>query len=1080
MIHYDYTGFGDGIENTYFYPTVFFVPSDITTNLVPATRGLFTIPLGRIYNETIEEQKVFVIENQAVYSDMFIDFISMRHPFSITAESSAFEDGKIIKNYSISDFDFHVEEGSAIIGEEVVPVAPYDFTAKGNTWVYCSLNEDNGTAEIKESEKELQYFVAEEKTYNHLIGIIEYDKDYSGLIIQQKVFQEIASGADTYKIKIVQNDVKPDFLSAKILVDEASEDYPLSSYGKSLIGAEAPSSEVNEEGLSGTTYQFKPIWLYKEISDFKDDKAQVLSHDKSGQLEWIKGYEIELTGSLKDWMQIEEMSGSQYLRWRPEFDLQETAPGEEYLPFYFMSSVKKKKNDKIDKTQVLSGLSFGIDEEKINGIMSWDFLSGYPKCETPPPSSEQVSSWVFAGCEETGLSWKPLADPSGNIILSGSLEDDFEIVKTTSGNVLRWKPEYDEERIPINYFLGEDSETGKWMKWTWFPEGDEKGGIMTWNFPEDSFGEPKLSIPPEETEEVSSFVLAGSKESGLSWMPYITSDFELSGSIENLFELVNDEESGTKVLRVVTEFEELTEPQFYFVNLENDGTLNYSTFIGEPESHGVEGVLVWDYEYGEMNTIITPDYDEEEDFILAGNKEDGMYFVPLNESISSQISEVSGEFYKVAVDEGDLSGDYLYYKLSSISGSINIEVDGSEDWDTVNLEIEPSYFYSSDESIAIEATEDGLDFTISSYLVQVNEGDLPSYLIDKITSASGSLIIEQGEDGEQMTVNAEINPEYFYSSEGSISIEATEEGLDFNLSSYFVQVSEGDLPEYLADKITSASGSLIVDIGENGEGQTVNVEINPEYFFSSDGTVAIEATEDGLDFTLSSAVVSVTEDDLPQFLSDKITSASGSLVVDIGENGEGQTVNLEINPEYFFSSDGTVSIEATEDGLDFTLSSAVVSVTEDDLPQFLSDKISSSQQSLIVDIGENGEGQTVNLEINPEYFFSSDETILIEATEEGIDLKDTCKTKVQEDDESPGYLAEKIEIDPSLEGLITIENTGTQLLLKLAIQGSGLMKIENGQVSVLEAPAGGKYLLACDNGTFSWVEYADCENACDE
>ena len=942
LVQYDPYGVaeGGGTDNAYFPYFIYFLPGEATTHDAVHTRGVFTIPLGSIKKETVEENVSYSLTQQII-GDFTYSFQACNHPFSITAMTNAISTGDLKSTWSLSDFEFNVMSGSVIVEQTVVGVPQDTFSASTDTFIYCVVSEDE-TAVLSAATQEVPFFNGTDESghssWNYLIGKI-YNDDYSGVKIDQYIHSNFGTNGSANKVKSIEADGEADYLSGKLKFQEATDkkEFALSGYENGFIGGDLVSTQISVEGsdVKLTRYDIKPIWLYKEIFDFKDDKAQVLSHDNTGKLEWIPGYEIELTGSLKDWMQIEEISGSQYLRWRPEFDLEETAPGEEYLPFYFMSSVKKKKNDELDKTQVLSGLSFGIDEEKINGIMSWDFLSGYPKCETPPPSSDATSAWVFAGCKETGLSWTPLSALSGNLTVSGSLEYDFEVVSTTSGQVLRWHEEFSEEdKTPFNYILGQNGEDATFDKWTFLQEENEKASLFSWEYNEEGIGDVYLYTPPNKTEEISSYVLVGSAEEGFLWEPWIASDIELSGSIENIFEIVIDEETNKKILRVVTEFDETFE-EFHWVCLENDGTLNYFNFEGEPEDVGVESIQIWDHEAKEPFVMYTPDYKEDDIYLLGGDKENGLHWTPMFETIS-------GELYIVATDESDDQPSYLYDKLFSTSGSILVDLDASEGYSTVNLEINPDYFFSSDESIAIEATEDGLDFTISSYLVQVNEGDLPSYLIDKITSASGSLIIEQGEDGEQMTVN---------------------------------------------------------------------LEINPDYFFSSDGTVAIEATDEGLDFTLSSAVVSVTEDDLPQFLSDKITSASGSLIVDIGENGEGQTVNLEINPEYFFSSD---------------------------------------------------------------------ETIFIEATEEGIDLKDTCKTKVQEDDESPGYLAEKIDIDPSLEGLITIENTGTQLLLKLAIEGSGLMKIENGQVSVLEAPAGGKYLLACDNGTFSWVEYADCENACDE
>lgn len=226
-------------------------------------------------------------------------------------------------------------------------------------------------------------------------------------------------------------------------------------------------------------------------------------------------------------------------------------------------------------------------------------------------------------------------------------------------------------------------------------------------------------------------------------------------------------------------------------------------------------------------------------------------------------------------------------------------------------------------------------------------------------------------------------------------------------------------------------------------------------------------------------MVQVTSNDIPEFLSDKITSENGSLSASIGSNGEGETVNLEINPAYFYSSDGSISIEDTADGLDFTLSSAVVSVEEGDEPDFLSEKIQSDTDSILVDISSNGESEALTLDINPEYFESSDNSIIIEEGQDTLDFKATGKVACTSGDVLD-YLNQKINVDSSIASLITLEKQSSQILIKSALSGSGLLIINNGQISTVAIPNDGNYVLANTSGSLGWIAYADCDNACDQ
>ena len=966
VIKYDWTGEGDDFDNTFYQCNVYFSTAPITTNYIPAVRGFQTTIIGKINRDTTEDDKVvWSIVRQDLTSDLFLDFHAMMHPFSLTANSNAFTDGSLKNDYNLSDFSFHVQSGNVIVGEEIINVPESTFSASGSkTFVYCSINEDTLSASINPQQSQLQFHDTQNKTYNHLVGLIEFNAQQFGIAIDQYIYQEIGTGADTYKVKTISGDAQPDYLSAKFIFDEGKEEYPESGYTNTLIGGQCVSSAVTQQGLSGTQYKVKPIWMWMNIDDYDKNKEQYLTNSK-GSLKWAAGG-LEVSGSLKNWEEITEVSGNRILRWKPEYK-----PSGFAEKFYFMASYRND-DQQVTNRSVLSGLSFGksaLEEEK-DAVMIWSRENGEPYVTIPPPSSNISKEWCLVGEKTSGVVWKPYK--SANISLTGSIKNLFEIVDSASGNLLRVKTEYDE-------------------------------------------------------------------------------------SID----------------------------QFHFVNLEDDGTLSATSFFGDPDADGIASIMCWNYEALEPQVFFCQDESEDDDYILAGSKESGLYWVGLYAAISSEIMELSsylsGEIYKVKVTGQDPSAmflsDKIYSDLSSLI--ITVEEDVSVGDEYLNIEINPDYFYSEDDSIYIEETEDGLNFMVSSYLVQCSEtDDYPDFLSYKLTSENGSLTGYVIDDSGYEMVNIEINPDYFFSSDGSIFIEESEDGLDFTISSYMVQVQDGDLPEFLADKITSENGSLSAAIGENGEGMTVDLSINPDYFFSSDGSIYIEATEDGLDFTISSAIVSVSEDDeYPDYLGYKIDSENGSLSAEIVSNNGYEVFNLQINPGYFYSSDGTIGIEETQNGLDFTISSAVVSVFDGDLPQFLEDKITSENESLIVDQSSNGEGATVDLSINPEYFISSDESLDIEETEDGLDFTGAGRVQVTGEDD-PGYLEDKLVVDSSIASLIALEEDGGVLYITSALSGSGLLKVDNGQISFLTPPGSGKYLLACDNGTFSWVEYADCEDAC--
>jgi hypothetical protein len=88
------------------------------------------------------------------------------------------------------------------------------------------------------------------------------------------------------------------------------------------------------------------------------------------------------------------------------------------------------------------------------------------------------------------------------------------------------------------------------------------------------------------------------------------------------------------------------------------------------------------------------------------------------------------------------------------------------------------------------------------------------------------------------------------------------------------------------------------------------------------------------------------------------------------------------------------------------------------------------------------------------------------------------KVKCTEAD-TADYLNTKINIDQSIASLITLEKQDNQILIKSALESSGLLAVTNGVITPISTPTSGQFLLSYKNGSFSWIEYSDCENACE-
>lgn len=422
------------------------------------------------------------------------------------------------------------------------------------------------------------------------------------------------------------------------------------------------------------------------------------------------------------------------------------------------------------------------------------------------------------------LKWAPVSSNVPEIY--GSLTSILEIKeqKNDDGEVvpfIRYKPQY-EEQFPADdkfYFIVQNHQR-KITQWTWYQEEIGEGAFV-WNYEQK---QPLVHIPPEATDEVSAWVLTGAKQKNMQWMPY-TNDanpLRLSGSIQNVFELV-DEVSG-KTLRVLTEYDDSIE-QYHFINLDSEGKLQATTFIGE----GLDSLMLWNNKEDSIGPTIydCPDAEQNKLFFLIGDKDNGILWQNLYDYCQT-----------VKVTESDSKGDYLFNKIQSTDESIMVVVDEAEECQMLDLTVNPEWFISSDESVIIEYTQDGfLDFT-GAGMVQVTEEDQPGFLIDKLSSSLEHITIDVNVDQIGMFADLNLNPETFISSDESIIIEATEDGyIDFIGTGQILCSKNDQVNNYLEKKLCSEKQSILFNIVETHpenvqedlKHQAINLQVNPQF-----------------------------------------------------------------------------------------------------------------------------------------------------------------------------------------------------------------------------------------------------------
>ena len=281
-----------------------------------------------------------------------------------------------------------------------------------------------------------------------------------------------------------------------------------------------------------------------------------------------------------------------------------------------------------------------------------------------------------------------------------------------------------------------------------------------------------------------------------------------------------------------------------------------------------------------------------------------------------------------------------------------------------------------------------------------------------------------------------------------------------------VKCSQNDVTSYLENKLQSQKLHLLFETKSNGVAETIDISISPTAFTSSDNSVTISEAEGGQIDLTGAGKVQVNEDDTAGFLNEKLTSDDNSIIV----VDNGSAMDLAVNPDIFYSSDDSIIVEATDQGIDFT-GTGKVKVSENDENGYLGSKFENNDL-----INFQVSDTKISAELGGNAIISSDASIQVNITNGFADIKANGKVKCTAND-TPDFLNSKINVDASISGLITLDKQANQILIKSALTGSGLLLVENGQIKPLPAPAG-KAVLAVDNGSFVWLPYADCENAC--
>lgn len=185
-------------------------------------------------------------------------------------------------------------------------------------------------------------------------------------------------------------------------------------------------------------------------------------------------------------------------------------------------------------------------------------------------------------------------------------------------------------------------------------------------------GKDNLALTVDGGELKWSEISGGTSASG---------NLSLSGSIERVFGLtdtVDEDGKPTKTLHIKTENSDDYTGYFSWLGLGENGDLDYWNYSVD-DFTGIESIQCLDNGSGEPFALPTEPYDENEIYVLAGDDDAGIYWIPLFESIT-------GEMNKVAINEEDELPDFLENKIA-IDESLKdfIEIYVSEEGSTLMI-----------------------------------------------------------------------------------------------------------------------------------------------------------------------------------------------------------------------------------------------------------------------------------------------------------------------------------------------------------------------------------------------------------
>lgn len=247
------------------------VNGDITSSY-----GFWTFVIGRIIVAVDENENIsYSIDEQYLKSDFVIDDSAKSDLYSPLLYKSAYPtDGDVVADFiadkiRITSGYFGTPEGKVVVPENTFDLADgktivITYNTADNTADNTAVYEQKNTSEITYQDETKTIY------YYPVIGI--EDDDYTSWIIKRYI-KDSFYGFDTYKIKVDDEDTKPDYIKNKIeneeleSSEEADEDYIDVFYKEKTV------NEVIEKSM-------KWYWKYKDISGYDATKLQYILNNK--------------------------------------------------------------------------------------------------------------------------------------------------------------------------------------------------------------------------------------------------------------------------------------------------------------------------------------------------------------------------------------------------------------------------------------------------------------------------------------------------------------------------------------------------------------------------------------------------------------------------------------------------------------------------------------------------------------------------------------------------------------------------------------------------------------------------------